>query len=78
LSDISNEGLKASCIIKFSRGFFIGHSNKLAVSMFLFENGVIRYANTYGLDEKVKGRIVSLHVSSDEMYIAATALIGDA
>ena len=46
--------------------------------MFLFESGLIKYTTTFNLTEKVKGRILSMNLSSDEMYIAVTALVGDA
>jgi hypothetical protein len=37
---------------------------------------MMRYTQTYSLKDKTKGGVVSMHVSSDEMYIALTALIG--
>lgn len=76
LQEVTGEDLYGSCLIRFSKGFFIGFGNKIAVSLFLLENGMMRYAQTYSLKDKTKGGVVSMHVSSDEMYIALTALIG--
>lgn len=56
----------------------MGHADKLAVSMFLFENEKIKWTATFGLVDKVKGRVLSMHVSSDEMYVAVTGLVGEA
>lgn len=52
LSDLKthSDPMRASCVCRYSRGFFVGHGERLAVSMFQLENGAIKYAATYGIN----------------------------
>ncbi len=66
-----------SCIVHVGRNLLIAHKNSITLSHFIVDQNNLKFLNHYSYKEKIKGGVVSMEVSFDEMHLAMAVEILD-